>query len=108
MVTVSAVEAQQTAHAVTLSKFDKVEEINGAKYVSIDVVSFADVKTKQEKADIVKNIFEGSLIKEKKFIGYKIDSLYSFFMLFVVMAGIASVILFFLSSKLLKMMNGVR
>lgn len=108
MVTVSAVEAQQTAHAVTLSKMDKVEEISGVKYISIDAVTFGDVKSKEEKADIVANIFQGSLIKEKSFLGYTINSLYSFFMLFVVMAGIASVILFFLSSKLLKMMNGVR
>lgn len=42
------------------------------------------------------------------FAGAKIETLYDFFMLFVYMAGIASVILFFLSSRLLKMMNGVR
>jgi POT family proton-dependent oligopeptide transporter len=42
------------------------------------------------------------------FAGAKIETLYDFFMLFVYMAGIAAVILFFLSSKLLKMMNGVR
>jgi POT family proton-dependent oligopeptide transporter len=42
------------------------------------------------------------------FAGTKIETLYDFFMLFVYMAGIAAVILFFLSSKLLKMMNGVR
>lgn len=109
MVTVSAVEAQQTANAVTLcSKLDKAEEIDGVKYVSIDLVSFADVKTKEVKAAIVENIFKDSLIKKKSFLGYTIDSLYSFFMLFVVMAGIASIILFILSKKLVTMMNGVR
>jgi len=108
MVTVSAVEAEQTAHAITLStKLDKAEEINGVKYISIDLVSFADAKSKDEKAEMVAKVFKGSLIKKKSFIGYTIDSLYSFFMLFVVMAGIASVILFFLSKKLVKMMNGV-
>ncbi len=109
MITVAAVEAEQTAHAVTLCpKLDKAEEINGTKYVSIDLVSFAEVKTKEEKASIVSNIFKGSMIKEKSFAGYTINSLYSFFMLFVVMAGIASVILFILSKKLVQMMNGVR
>lgn len=44
----------------------------------------------------------------KYFIGFEIASLYDFFMLFVVLAGVASVILFFLSRKLVKMMNGVR
>ncbi|MCX6296071.1 MAG: hypothetical protein NTX97_08390, partial [Bacteroidetes bacterium] len=108
MVTVSAVEAEQTAHAITLcSKLDKAEEIDGTKFVSIDLVSFADAKSKDEKASMVANIFKGSLIKKKSFVGYTIDSLYSFFMLFVMMAGVASVILFFLSKKLVKMMNGI-
>lgn len=46
--------------------------------------------------------------EKPSFMGMKIETLYDFFMLFVYMAGIASVILFFLSGKLLKMMNGVR
>ncbi|MDP1744965.1 MAG: MFS transporter, partial [Bacteroidota bacterium] len=109
MVTVTAVETQQTEKGVVLStKLDKPEVIDGVNYVSIDAISFEGVKDKAVKASIVENIFKDSLTKEKVFLGYKIDSLYAFFMLFVVMAGIASVILFFLSSKLLKMMNGVR
>jgi proton-dependent oligopeptide transporter, POT family len=44
----------------------------------------------------------------KQFIGFQITDLYDFFMIFVVMAGVAAVILFLLSSKLLKMMHGVR
>jgi len=41
------------------------------------------------------------------FLGYQMSNLYDFFMLFVVMAGIASVILFFLSRRLMKMMHGL-
>lgn len=41
------------------------------------------------------------------FVGFQIDNLYSFFMIFVVMSGIASMILYVLSKKLEKMMNGV-
>lgn len=109
MVSVSAVEAQQIEKGVSLSsKLDAAEEIDGQKYVSIDLISFGEVKDKEVKASILENIFKGSLIKKKSFLGYTIDSLYSFFMLFVVMAGIASIILFFLSRKLIKMMNGVR
>lgn len=109
MVTVSAVESQQTEKGITLcTKLDGAEDINGTKYVSIDVVSLGDIKDPAVKATVVENIFKGSLIKEKSFLGYTINSLYSFFMLFVVMAGIASIILFFLSRKLLHMMNGVR
>lgn len=109
MVTVTAIQAEQTKNSITLcTKLDKPEVINGINYVSIDAVSFGEVKSKDVKASIVSSIFKDSLTKEKKFLGYKIDSLRSFFMLFVVMAGIASIILFILSSKLLKMMNGVR
>ncbi|MBN8703831.1 MAG: peptide MFS transporter [Bacteroidetes bacterium] len=108
MVTVSAIEAEQQANNVTLCKvLDKAEEINGTKYVSIDAVSFEEVKDETVKTGVVKNIFKDSVIKEKSFAGYKIDSLYSFFMLFVFLAGAASVFLFFLSKKLTKMMNGV-
>lgn len=41
-------------------------------------------------------------------LGMEITGLYEFFMVFVVMAGIASLILFFVCGPLLRMMNGVR
>lgn len=49
-------------------------------------------------------------IKPQKpsFLGMKIENLYNFFMIFVFMAGTASVILFLLSKRLLVMMNGVK
>jgi len=46
--------------------------------------------------------------KAKHFVGFEIANLYDFFMIFVVMAGVAAVILFFLSKKLLSMMHGIR
>lgn len=42
------------------------------------------------------------------FLGMQVKNLYDFFMVFVLMAGASSVILFFLSKKLLKMMHGVQ
>lgn len=42
------------------------------------------------------------------FLGYQITNIYDFFMLFVAMSGAASLILFLLSGRLLKMMHGVR
>ena len=42
------------------------------------------------------------------FMGYQMNTIYDFFMLFVVMSGVASLILFLLSKLLLKMMHGVR
>lgn len=44
----------------------------------------------------------------KHFVGIQITDLYDFFMIFVAMAGVASIILFVLSHRLLKMMHGVR
>jgi len=43
--------------------------------------------------------------KPTNFLGYSISNLYEFFLLFVGMAGVASLILFFLSGKLKKMMH---
>jgi POT family proton-dependent oligopeptide transporter len=43
--------------------------------------------------------------KITSFLGYKMNNMYEFFMLFVFMSGIASFILFFLSKKLQKMMH---
>jgi POT family proton-dependent oligopeptide transporter len=42
------------------------------------------------------------------FLGVQIENLYNFFMIFVFMAGTASVILFLISKRLLKMMHGVK
>lgn len=42
------------------------------------------------------------------FAGFQVNTLYDFFMIFVVMAGVASVFLFFLSKRLLVLMNGIR
>jgi len=44
--------------------------------------------------------------KTTSFIGYQMNNMYDFFMLFVFMAGAASIILFFLSKQLQKMMHG--
>jgi POT family proton-dependent oligopeptide transporter len=41
-------------------------------------------------------------------MGYQINTLYDFFMVFIVMTGVASAILFVLSGTLLKMMRGIR
>jgi POT family proton-dependent oligopeptide transporter len=43
--------------------------------------------------------------KTTKFLGFEIHNLYEFFMIFVFMAGTASVILFLLTRKLRKMME---
>ncbi len=61
------------------------------------------------------NKFAGSLSslypeagKSKMFIGFEVSTLYDFFMIFVVMSAIASLILFLLSKWLQKLMHGIR
>ena len=45
--------------------------------------------------------------KVKTLLGYRIETMYDFFMVFVIMSATASLILFLLSKKLQKMMHGV-
>ena len=46
--------------------------------------------------------------KTTSFLGYEMNDMYDFFMLFVFMAGVASIILFLISGRLQKMMHGLR
>lgn len=48
------------------------------------------------------------MAKYPMFAGFTIHSLYEFFMVFVVLCGVASIILFAITPKLKKMMHGVR
>ncbi len=49
---------------------------------------------------------DGALIA-KSFVGFQITTLYDFFLVFIVMAGFAAIVLFALSKKLQKMMHGI-
>ncbi len=66
-------------------------------------------------ANATANKFAGTLSafypeagKTTSFMGYEMTNLYDFFVLFIVMSGAASIVLFFLSKKLVKMMHGVK
>lgn len=69
-------------------------------------------KQLEENAKVIEKIkidaAKNSINIEKSFLGIKINDLYSFFMLFVYLAGGAAIVLFFLSKPLLKMMHGVK
>lgn len=73
---------------------------------SVDVVTMKDGKKVAVKEERVQTW--NLKLEKPTFMSFKINDLYDFFMLFVFMAGAASVFLFILSAKLLKMMNGVR
>ena len=66
-------------------------------------------------ANATANKFAGTLSsfypekgKITSFMGYQMTNIFDFFVLFIVMSGAASIILFFLSKKLLKMMHGIK
>lgn len=88
--------------------FDRALLLNDTTLIthdSVDVVTNVDGVKKASKEERLQT---WNLKPEKPTFFVKIETLYDFFMLFVIMAGAASIVLFFLSSRLLKMMNGVR
>ena len=81
------------------------------KLYSADGAKLSILKhVKGKKGEKDSKVIETWNIKPKKpsFLGIKIENLYNFFMIFVFMAGGASIVLFLLSKKLLKMMHGVK
>jgi POT family proton-dependent oligopeptide transporter len=98
-------------HVTILPKdFDitKMSTIDGQAAIPLEKVNLEGIADENLKASLVKLMSESQLVTPKSFIGFKIANLYDFFMLFVFMAGLSSLILFFLSRKLLQMMHGVR
>ena len=90
-------------------EFEKdITEKDGAKVIPFDRIMFYKVEDKTLKAEIQNSLEKQQLENPKVFMGYRISNLYDFFMLFVFMAGAASVILFFLSKRLMKMMHGIK
>ena len=76
--------------------------------VAISSVDFSKIKDKKAQEAAYQKVVETAKVKERSFFGFKVNSLYSFFMVFVVMGGVAALILFFLQKKLLSMMHGIR
>ncbi len=86
----------------------KVEDYKGSQAYTLEMVDYAQIKDKEVRKNVVTMIETKGLNKEKSFMGFNVKNIYDFFLIFVFMAGIASVILFFVSRKLVKMMNGIR
>lgn len=84
------------------------EQFTKASKMGIDLQGVLDKK-------IVPTAEQAAMLAEKKismvnpnFAGFEIHNLFEFFMVFVVLCGVASVLLFALTPKLKKMMHGVR
>jgi hypothetical protein len=88
--------------------FDRALLLNDTTLITHDSVDVVTNVYGVKKATKEERLQTWNLKPEKPTFFVKIETLYDFFMLFVIMAGAASIVLFFLSSRLLKMMNGVR
>ncbi len=111
VVAVQTVEQLETEKSVVLfpKGYDKAARLVGAvPVIPMESIALADVKNDAVREEIKGKVETSLVANDKFFLGLKIANLYDFFMLFVGMAGISSVILFFLSRKLITMMHGVR
>ncbi|MBL7911234.1 MAG: peptide MFS transporter [Bacteroidia bacterium] len=86
----------------TGDKFKKAQELG------IDLKAILD-KTITPTADQIKLLDENQISATNPvFVGMEIHNLYEFFMVFVVLTGIAAIVLFLLTPFLRKMMHGVK
>ena len=111
IIEVGIVQAAEKNNSITLLPEDfteSVSEKDGAEVIPFDRLTFSKIKNKDTKDQVQSNLEKQQMENPKTFMGYQISNLYDFFMLFVFMAGAASIILFFLSKKLLKMMHGIK
>ena len=84
------------------------EKFTKAKELGIDLQAVLD-KTITPTADQLRLLAENKIrAYNPTFAGFTIHNLYEFFMVFVILCGIASILLFMLTPKLKKMMHGVR
>ncbi|MDR2954536.1 MAG: peptide MFS transporter [Prevotella sp.] len=111
IIEVATVQSAEKENSVTLLPDDFAESVTekgGAEVIPFDRITFSKIESKELKTSVQQSLEKQQIENPKTFMGYQISNLYDFFMLFVFMAGIASVILFFLSKRLLKMMHGMR
>ena len=84
------------------------DKFNKAKELGIDLQAVLD-KTVTPTASQLKLLADNNISDHNHvFVGFEIHNLFEFFMVFVVLTGLAAVILFALTPFLKKMMHGVR
>jgi proton-dependent oligopeptide transporter, POT family len=117
LVPVEVVDNIKSSNNISVLKKDaKIVDYKGKKVYSIEEIDYSSIKKdsvyngiKGDKLseDIFLQVKKASFTAEKNFLGYKMNNLYDFFMLFVFMGGAAGIILLLLSKKLQKMMHGI-
>lgn len=112
VVKMSLVEATAAENNISLLPKDldqsKLKEIEGEKVIPLVNVQLNNIEDAQVKEAVKTKVENSQIVPAKNFMGFEIANLYNFFMLFVVMAGVSSIILFFLSKLLVRMMGGIR
>lgn len=111
IIEVGIIQEAEKNNSITLLPKDfeeSVTEKDGTKVIPFDRLTFSKIEDNNIKAQVQSSLEKQQMENPKTFIGYQISNLYDFFMLFVFMAGAASIILFFLSKRLLKMMHGIK
>lgn len=88
-----------------------VNKLSPTRFASLMMgVWFMSTATANKFAGVLSALYPEELngvVKVKHLFGYEISNLYDFFMVFVVMSGVASVLLFCLTKYLRKLMNGI-
>lgn len=84
------------------------DKFNKAKELGIDLQAILDKKVIPTAEQIKQLDVQQISINNPIFLGFEIHNLFEFFMVFVILCGIASIILFLITPKLKKMMHGVR
>jgi proton-dependent oligopeptide transporter, POT family len=86
-----------------------VNKLTPGRFTSLMMgIWFLAIATGNKLAGTMSSLYpDPSLPTHPHFLGIEIDSLYTYFMIFVGFSGAASVVLFFLCRKLQKMMHGV-
>ena len=86
-----------------------VVKLSPAKFMSLLMgVWFLAMANANKFAGVLSGFYPEAGKPTPSLLGIQIETLYDFFMIFVFMAGGASIVLFLISKLLLKMMNGVR
>lgn len=84
------------------------EQFNEATKMGIDLQGILDKKITPTVDQIAKLTEKKISLTNPSFAGFEIHNLYEFFMVFVVLCGVAAVLLYALTPLLKKMMHGVR
>jgi len=111
VVAVATVEKLEQESGVALfpANYDKAsQKVGETPVIAMERIQLSNVKDEAAKEGLKKQVESSLVPNDKNFIGLTISNLYDFFMLFVGMAGLSSVVLFFLARRLLTMMHGVR